>query len=213
MTQKTTRKKRKTKKKPAQKKAAAQKKPNGKPPKPKLKVEYLPLSELAHWPRNPKLHDLEVIKGSMRRFGFTLPVVVDEATGKLVAGHGRQEALSQMREAGEDPPKNIQVRRGGEWLVPVVRGNEFESEQEAESYLIADNRLVEVGGWDPEMLSAMLEGFEGPDLQAIGFSEEELKRIVEMTEEHDPPEKFVQFTASDVKTNHKCPRCTFEWSE
>jgi hypothetical protein len=210
MPQAQTRKKRKTKKKAAQKKA-----PNGKVParaKPKLKVEYLGLGELEQWPRNPKLHDIEVIKGSIRRFGFTLPVVIDEATGKLVAGHGRQEALSQMKVANEDPPKNIQVRRG-EWLVPVVRGNEFASEQEAESYLIADNRLVEVGGWDPEMLTAMLEGFEGPDLAAIGFSEEELRRIAEMTEEHEPPEKFVQFTASDVKTNHKCPRCNFEWSE
>ncbi len=105
----------------------------------RLKVEYLPLSELEHWPKNPKKHDTEGIKGSIRRFGFAAPVVIDERTKRLVAGHGRQEALSQMRSAGEDIPAHI-AKRNGEWLVPVVRGNEFESEEEAERYLIADNQ-------------------------------------------------------------------------
>lgn len=176
----------------------------------KLKVEYMDLAELEHWPRNPKLHDLEGIKGSIRRWGFTLPVIIDEATQRLVAGHGRQEALSLMKAAGEQPPKNIQVR-AGKWLVPVVRGNEFESEEEAERYLVADNRFVELGGWDPEMLSEMLSQYEGPDLAAVGFNEKELERITKMAAAEQP--KQVSFTAKGVDTKHKCPKCGYRWSE
>lgn len=182
---------------------------------PELKIDYLALTELEHWPRNPKLHDLEGIKSSIRRWGFTLPVIIDEGTKRLVAGHGRQEALSSMKDAGEQPPKHIQARNG-EWLVPVVRGNEFESEAEAERYLVADNRFVELGGWDPEMLSEMLKGLEDDDLAATGFDQAELDRLMQMAEAAgpaDPPARFVQFEAKDVKTNHKCPGCGFEWSE
>ncbi len=209
----TTRTKAKKKKAKAKKKKAPARK--AVPARRGLRVEYVPLGELEAWPRNPKRHDAAGIAGSIRRFGFTLPVVVDERTGRLVAGHGRQEALSAMREAGEGPPKNIRAR-GGEWLVPVVRGNEFESEEEAERYLIADNRFVELGGWDPAELSAMLEGLEPEDLAAVGFDQAELDRLLKMAEAAepvDPPSRFVQFEASDVKTNHKCPSCGYEWNE
>lgn len=197
-------KKTKRKRKTAPKKAAP----------PELTVDYVPLDELERWPRNPKLHDLPGIQSSIRRWGFTLPVMLDEGTRRLVAGHGRQEALSVMRDAGEDPPKNIKLAADGGWLVPVVRGNQFESEEEAERYLIADNRFVEIGGWDPEMLSEMLVGFDGPDLRSIGFDEEELARITRMAGEgQEPPEKFVSFTAKNVETNHECPKCGYKWNQ
>ncbi len=178
-----------------------------------LKVEYMPLSALEKWPRNPKLHDLDGIKGSIRRFGFTVPVVIDEGTRRLIAGHGRQDALSSMKEAGEVPPKNI-IRKDSDWLVPVVRGNEFESEAEAERYLIADNRFVELGGWDPALLSTMLGDFDGPDLRSVGFDEQELARITAAAEgEGEVPKKIVSFAAKNANTTHKCPNCGHRWSE
>lgn len=150
-------------------------------PRPELEIEYAALSELERWPRNPKLHDLPGIKASMRRWGFTLPVMLDEATNRLVAGHGRQEALSEMRDAKEPPPKNIHVR-DGEWYVPVIRGNEFESEEEAERYLLADNRFVELGGWDEQALLEILAEQEAPDLNAMGFDATEVERLITVRE-------------------------------
>ena len=58
-----------------------------------IKVEYISLDELEQWPRNPKQHNLSGIEKSLKRFGFNSPLVIDERTGRLVAGHGRLKTL------------------------------------------------------------------------------------------------------------------------
>ena len=131
-------------------------------PEPSVGVEYTALSDLRRWDRNPKLHDLAAIAASIRRHGFVECIVVDERTGKMVAGHGRDETLEMMKRAGEPAPKRIKVREDGEWLVPVLTGIAFEDESTAEAYIIGSNRLVELGGWDEEALQAIIttEGFD-----------------------------------------------------
>jgi hypothetical protein len=108
------------------------------------------------------LHDIEALAASIRRHGFVEPVVRDERTGKLVAGHGRDETLEMMKRAGEPPPKRIKVREDGEWMVPCLTGISFEDESTAEAYIIGSNRLVELGGWDEEALQAIIttDGFD-----------------------------------------------------
>jgi hypothetical protein len=131
-------------------------------PEPTVGVEYRPLSELRRWPRNPKLHDLGAIAASIRRHGFIDPIVLDERSGMMVAGHGRDETLESMKRAGEPAPKRIKVREDGEWLVPCLTGIAFEDESTAEAYIIGSNRLVEMGGWDEEALQAIIttDGFD-----------------------------------------------------
>ena len=49
------------------------------------------IDSLKPWENNPRTHSaaqIEQIRRSIREFGFTNPVLVDE-TGRLVAGHGR----------------------------------------------------------------------------------------------------------------------------
>ena len=53
------------------------------------RIEYLPLSAMVRWPRNPKGHDLGELHGMIARFGYVMPMLIDEGTGRLVAGHGR----------------------------------------------------------------------------------------------------------------------------
>lgn len=146
-----------------------------------VRVEYLPLSEIERWPRNPKLHDQKALAQSIKRFGFVQPLTVDEATGKLVAGHGRLEALIEMRKTSPEVPERIQKTATGDWLVPVIRGVTFENEREAEAYLVADNRLVEAGGWDQEKLNQILADLskEGEDvLRGVGWSMSEVDDIL-----------------------------------
>jgi ParB-like chromosome segregation protein Spo0J len=58
-----------------------------------IRIEYLPLATLLKAPRNPKDHDIGLLHDSFSRFGFVEPIALNERTGRLVAGHGRQEAL------------------------------------------------------------------------------------------------------------------------
>lgn len=140
----------------------------------KIYIEYLPLEQLQRWKRNPKEHELGDISDSIKRFGYTNPIIIDEKSGKMVAGHGRVDTLTAQREAGEEPPKRIRADNG-DWLVPVVRGVEFENEQEAEAYLMADNQLTMLADWDNEALAEML--LDQSDLSGVGFSAEDVDEI------------------------------------
>jgi ParB-like chromosome segregation protein Spo0J len=143
-----------------------------------VRVEYVPLSQVEKAPRNPKLHDTESIGASVERFGFVQPVIVDERTGRLVAGHGRLETLRKMKDSGKRPPMRILVE-GDEWYVPVVRGVAFANDKEAEAYLIADNRQVELGGWDDSMLSDMLRGLNDEALlDGTGYSPSDIDAML-----------------------------------
>ena len=59
-----------------------------------LSIKYLRTSELVPWKNNPRTHSkkqLQQIADSIRQFGFTNPVLLDDANG-IIAGHGRVEA-------------------------------------------------------------------------------------------------------------------------
>lgn len=111
-----------------------------------VEIVYTPLDEIAAHPRNPKDHDIGAISQSIGRFGYIAPVIIDERTQLLVAGHGRLDALRAMRGQGQKPPEGVQVDAEGNWRVPVIRGVKFRSDEEVAAYLIADNRLTVGGG-------------------------------------------------------------------
>lgn len=143
-------------------------------PKGGVYTEYVALSHLKKWPRNPKKHDLPGIQKSIARFGYVAPMCIDERSGQMVAGHGRLEALVAIKEQVDKKakdaarPKNI-LEKDGEWYAPVLRGQNFDSEKEAEAYLLADNRHVETGGWDDDLLRPMLLQFK-EDTLALGWN-------------------------------------------
>lgn len=156
-----------------------------------IRVEYMPISQRQPATRNPKLHALEDIKLSMRRFGFVIPGAINETTGRMVVGHGRGDALAEMKAAGEEPPKRI-VERDGEWYIPVLRGISFSSDEEAEAYLIADNKLTELGGYDEELMTQILTDLNKSlgevAFQGIGIDEQETARLLGHIGEVAPPE-------------------------
>ena len=120
-----------------------------------ISIKYENLDDIIQADTNPKDHDLGVLYQSMQRFGFTNPIIINESTGKLLAGHGRLQTLKMMRDNGEKAPDRIEVEldTGDEtieyWYVPVLYGVSIENLAEAQAYLIADNRLTELGGWKP----------------------------------------------------------------
>ena len=164
-----------------------------------ISIDWVKLSDLNIEPTNPKEHDVEKIMLSIERFGFINPFIKNMETGKLLAGHGRKKALELMRRKELTIPDRLK-EEDGDWLVPVVSGVQFDTEEEAMAYIIADNRLVELGGWNtPELLEAIAEIQESsPDLDDIGFNERELDLLYEETEgpidfDTGEPEPTVEF--------------------
>lgn len=161
------------------------------------KIVYMPLDELVAADRNPKAHDEPLIEGAISRFGFIEPIVLDERTGKLVAGHGRLDDLRRREAAGLETaagriPEGIVVGRDGRWQAPVVRGWESVDDVDAHAAGVALNRVGEAGGWKKDELYAMLDefrasstededlllglGFDGADLDAM-LADIELEKI------------------------------------
>lgn len=64
------------------------------------RIEMMPLADVKPALRNPKTHDAEAIGASVERFGYVEPMVLDERTGRLVAGHGRLEHLLALQKKG-----------------------------------------------------------------------------------------------------------------
>jgi hypothetical protein len=143
------------------------------------RLEYIAVEDVKPAKRNPKRHAGADIPISMGRWGFTEPTLLDERTGRLVAGHGRLEALKNLKLVGREPPEGIRTDAKGRWLVPVVRGWSSKDDTEADAYLLASNKLTERGGWDDGELSAMLAELDGADaLTGVGFSDKELQELI-----------------------------------
>ena len=131
-----------------------------------LKIEYLPVGELMFYQRNARTHSdeqIEQIRASIREFGFTNPVLIDDR-GELIAGHGRTTAasLEGMRE------------------VPAIRLRNL-SESQIKALRIADNQLALNAGWDLELLSAEMQdlNLDDYDLSLVGFDDDFLDDLLD----------------------------------
>src|SRR5438309_5335472 len=119
----------------------------------------------------PKSHQVQTVLASMERFGYVAPMILNERSGRLVAGHGRLESLKRAKLTGQKPPDRIRVS-GSEWLVPGVRGVAFAENREAEAYLLADNQTTILGGWDEDELKEIIASLGAQDaLAGTGFEE------------------------------------------
>ena len=101
-----------------------------------LSIIYRKISELKPYPRNARTHSRKQIKqiaAAIGEFGFTNPVLIDE-NDQIIAGHGRVRAAKQL----------------GLAEVPTVQIAHLSTTQKR-AYILADNRLAEIAGWDKEI--------------------------------------------------------------
>jgi ParB-like chromosome segregation protein Spo0J len=114
-----------------------------------LKVEHRPIASLRPCQGNPRTHapaQIDKLARAIVEFGWTNPVLVDEAGGVL-AGHGRLLAAERLGLAD----------------VPVIRLDHL-SEAQKRAYILADNQLALLAGWDEDLLA-----FELGELQSLAF--------------------------------------------
>src|SRR3990167_1846233 len=139
------------------------------------RIELWPIEKLTPYARNPRTHsDSQVaqIAASIAEFGFTNPLLVDSQAG-IIAGHGRLLA----------------ARKLGLTEVPVIVLDHL-SETQKRAYIIADNRLAELAGWDEKLLAqefASLER-EGFNLGLTGFTDAELEALLASEKENGAEE-------------------------
>jgi len=144
------------------------------------KVERRSVATLIPYARNSRTHSDEQvgqIAASIREWGWTTPVLVDEE-GTIIAGHGRVMAAHRL---GIDE-------------VPCVVATGWTDAQKR-AYVIADNKLASNAGWDDEMLKVELGELQALDfdLGLTGFGEEELAGLLEertdgLTDPDDVPD-------------------------
>jgi DNA modification methylase len=132
-------------------------------------VEMVATDKLIPYARNAKKHDeaqVSLIAGSIRQFGFNNPILIAEDNG-IVAGHGRVLAAMKL----------------GLAEVPCIRLSHLD-ENQRRAYILADNRLAELGGgWDLDMLAAEMDalGEVEIDVGELGFDEAFLS-LMDLTE-------------------------------
>jgi len=129
--------------------------------------DYKPakVADLIPYARNSRTHsDAQVAKiaASIKEFGFLNPVITDGENG-IIAGHGRILAAQKL----------------GLETVPTIEASHL-SEAQRRAYVIADNRLSEIAGWDDEMLRVELKdlGDADFDLTLTGFDLDELANFL-----------------------------------
>lgn len=178
-------------------------------------TEYVDVDALVPDERNPKRHDDAGLDDSLRRFGYTEQVMVDERTGKLVSGHGRRELVLRARAHGEAPPDGIVVDAEGRWLLPVGRGWSSKDDDDAFAYLVAANRWVEKGGWYDEALVSGLQALEQTEAgyAGVGYNHDDVNLMLAEIAKRNPapPDEFRQFD-ENIPTEHTCPRCGYQYS-
>jgi DNA modification methylase len=144
------------------------------------RVERRRTAALVPYARNARTHSeaqVAQIAASVREWGWTVPVLVDEAGG-IIAGHGRILA-AQVLGLDEVP---VMVAAG--W-----------TEAQKRAYVLADNRLALNAGWDTDLLKLEVGDLKesGFDLGLMGFGEDELAALLSnptagLTDEDAVPE-------------------------
>ena len=110
---------------------------------------HLPVDDLIPYAKNARTHDdkqVDLIARSIQEFGFLNPILIDKEKN-VIAGHGRIMAAQKI----------------GMESVPVLYVEGLTEEQKR-AYILADNRLTEMGGWDMDVVGQELE-----ELQEAGF--------------------------------------------
>ena len=136
-------------------------------------IVYKNVADLIPYARNSRTHDKDQVSqivASIKEFGFTNPVLIDDE-GLIIAGHGRVQAAQKL---------NLKT-------VPTIC-LDYLTEAQKKAYVIADNRLALNAGWDFDMLKVELNDLNDLefDVSLLGFDDKEINDILA-----DPTEGLV----------------------
>lgn len=131
-----------------------------------LSVKYIRKDDLIPYINNSRTHDSNQVKqiaSSIKEFGFTNPILVDEDSG-IIAGHGRLLAADLL---GIDEVPTITL--------------EGLTEAQRKAYVIADNQLALNAGWDLDSLKVEIDRLTELDFDVdlLGFEDDFLASLLD----------------------------------
>jgi ParB-like chromosome segregation protein Spo0J len=137
------------------------------------------VEDLIPYALNSRTHsDAQVaqLAASIREFGFTNPILIDEQNN-LIAGHGR--LLAARKAKMESVP------------AVVVTGLD---DRKRRALVIADNKLALNAGWDMDSLLVEMQDLGSDFGELMGFSEKELLDMFRAEEDQLPQEQELKAT-------------------
>lgn len=170
-----------------------------------MEINNKKISELHPNINNSRVHGEEQIQQlilSIKEFGFTNPIIIDE-NNSVLAGHGRLKAaeISGMLE------------------VPTIKLSNLTDAQKR-AYIIADNKLGLNAEWDDDLLQRELAELHEQqfDLASLGWNENEINSFLGNSLDNISIDKDyegareIEFEEIDT-FKHECPRCGFNFND
>ncbi len=148
-----------------------------------LEIKPRDINNLKPYEGNARTHsDRQVgkIAASIKQFGFNNPVLIDK-NSIIIAGHGRCQA----------------ARKLGMKTVPTICLDHL-TDAEIKAYILADNKLAELAGWDREILAIELQHLTSLeldfDVEITGFGAGEIDFIIggAVEEKLDPADEIIE---------------------
>lgn len=184
-------------------------------------------SELNLFWKNPRVGNVDVIKGSLRAHGQYKPILVNKGThtdrpSEVLAGN---HTLKAIRDLAEEHPDDERWQSVDVWEIDV-------DDDRASRIVVADNRTSELGGTDDEVLADLLEEMARQDaeLEGTGYESEDLEYLLgqvraseaqgviddifpeqDFTEDDDVSEDDDDEDDEDGSDMLTCPECGHSW--
>ena len=158
---------------------------------PTLQINYKSTENLIPYANNSRTHSedqINQVASSIKEFGFTNPVLIDEQGG-IIAGHGRVMAAKKL----------------GLAEVPTIM-LEGLTKAQVKAYVIADNQLALNSGWELDVLKLEVEtlGEMDFDISLLGFDDSFSLDLLSGAEDDGnlsltPEEKLENYMNGDTK--------------
>ena len=158
-----------------------------------MQVEMRPINDLIPFEKNPRKNQkVGKIAQSIKEYGFTQPIVVDE-DDVVIIGHTRLMASKEL----------------GLKKVPVLK--QKLTEEQTKALRIADNRLNEDSEWDYFLLGDELKELLNLkfDLELTGFEKTELENLLDFDTENED----LEFNDLVVEQDKYTKSIVFSWED
>lgn len=150
-----------------------------------LEIVYKNTKDLIPYVNNTRTHSDKQVKqiaSSIKEFGFTNPILIDDNNG-IIAGHGRVMGAEKL----------------GLVEVPTITLSGL-TETQRKAYIIADNKLALNAGWNEELLKLELQSLKDMDfdITLTGFELDEIdlsEEVAGLTDEDEIPEEPKQIVS------------------